>query len=73
MAKNKFLSLIELNCLAADASSAACAQQFQIELRSGTQIAIKTFESNSNYINLTKNGSIVVSNCVPEMATLWEF
>ncbi|XP_054159197.1 protein singed-like [Oppia nitens] len=73
MSNNKYLSLIENNCLAADASSAACGQQFQTELRNGTQIAIKTFESNSNYLNLTKNGSIVVSNCLPESATLWEF
>ncbi|CAG2102046.1 unnamed protein product [Medioppia subpectinata] len=73
MSNNKYLSLIENNSVAADASSAACAQQFQIELRSGTQIAIKTYESNSNYLNLTKNGSIVVSNCLPESATLWEF
>ena len=70
---HKYLTLIENNCLAADASSATCAQQFLVELRSGTEITLKLFESNNNYVNLTKNGSIVVSHVAPEEATKWEF
>jgi hypothetical protein len=72
VANNKYLSIIDGNSVACDASSPACAQQFQLELRNGTCIAIRTFESHS-YLNLTNNGAIIVSNCSPENATLWEF
>jgi hypothetical protein len=94
VANNKYLSIIDGNSVACDASSPACAQQFQLvsniynnlllvmykykhnffqqELRNGTCIAIRTFESHS-YLNLTNNGAIIVSNSSPENATLWEF
>ena len=69
---NKYLSLIDGNSVAADASSLACAQQWQLELRTGTFMAIRTIES-SSYLNLTGNGSVQVNACSPDQATLWEF
>lgn len=59
--------------LSADAPSAACAQQFVLELRSSTQLALRLFESNSNYVCLSKNGAVVVQQCAPLEATRWEF
>lgn len=72
VATGKYLNVVDGQSLAADAPSAACAQQFQVELRSGTHLAIRTFDTN-NYLNLTGNGGLIVSSCPPEKATLWEF
>lgn len=69
---NKYWSVVDGNTVAADSSSNTCAQQFQIELRSGTTIAIRIFESCS-YLNLNKQGSLIIMNCGPKEATLWEF
>lgn len=68
----KYLNVADGQTLAADAPSMACAQQFHIELRTGTYIAIRAFDSNA-YLNLTANGGIVLANCPSEKATLWEF
>ncbi|KAH7644043.1 singed-like protein [Dermatophagoides farinae] len=68
----KYLNVVDGQTLAADAPSMACAQQFHIELRTGTYIAIRAYDSNA-YLNLTANGGIVFVNCPPEKATLWEF
>lgn len=69
---NKYWSMIDNNQLACDASSVTCAQQFQLELRTGSTIAIRLFE-NSSYLNLTKQSSLAISGCQPSEATLWEF
>lgn len=58
--------------LAADAPNAACAQAFQLELRTGTYLAIRTADANG-YLNLTANGALLVAPTTPEKATLWEF
>jgi len=68
----KYLNVVEGQTLAADAPTAACAQQFQLELRTGAYLAIRTLDTN-NYLNLSPNGSLHLSTCVPEKATLWEF
>ena len=68
----KYLTIIEANMVACDASSRESAQQWIIELRTENCIAIRTFETGL-YLNLTNQGSIVVNNCHPKDATLWEF
>lgn len=68
----KYLNVVDGQTLAADASSTACAQPFQLELRTGTYLAIRTYDSNS-YLNLTANGALLLGSCPPEKATLWEF
>lgn len=68
----KYLNVVDGQTLAADAPSMACAQQFHVELRTGTHIAIRSFDSNA-YLNLTSTGGVVIANCAPEKATLWEF
>lgn len=72
ISNGKYLNLIEGQMLAADAVTMACAQLFQIELRTGSCIAIRAYDSNS-YLNLTPNGGIILSTCPSEKATLWEF
>ena len=69
---NKYWSIIDNNQLACDSASITCAQQFQLELRTGSTIAIRLFE-NSSYINLTKQSSLAITGCQPCEATLWEF
>ena len=69
---DKYFNVVDGQVLAADAPNVACAQQFQLELRTGTHLAIRTFDSN-NYLNLTANGGLILSSCPPEKATLWEF
>lgn len=68
----KYLNVVDGQTLAADAPTPACAQQFQLELRTGTTMAIRTYDANS-YLNLTANGGLTISSCLPEKATLWEF
>lgn len=72
LSTGKYLNVVDGQTICADASSMACAQQFQLELRTGTYLAIRTVDS-GNYLNLTANGSLVLSPCLPEKATLWEF
>lgn len=71
-AGGKYWSIIDGNTVAADATTQACAQQWLLELRSGTCCAIRTFDSMA-YLNLTNNGAILVAGCPPEAATLWGF
>ena len=71
-ANNKYWSVVDGESVAADASSTACAQQFQIELRSGSSIAIRIFDT-SSYLNLSKQGTLIIVNCGPKDATQWEF
>lgn len=71
-ANSKYWSVVDGNTVAADSVSSTCAQQFMIELRSGSTIAIRLFE-NSSYLNLSKQGSLILMNCGPNDATLWEF
>lgn len=68
----KYLALVDGQTLGADASSVACGLQFQYELRGGSLMAIRTYDSNA-YLNLTPNGGVILSSCLPEKATLWEF
>lgn len=68
----KYLHVVDGQTLAADAPNAACAQAFQLELRTGTYLAIRTSDSNS-YLNLTANGTLLIAPTTPEKATLWEF
>lgn len=72
IANNKYWSIVDGNIVVCDASSSTCAQQWQLELRNGTCLAIRTFESRS-YLNLNNNGTITVSSSGPDNATLWEF
>lgn len=69
---NKYWSIIDNNQLACDSASITCAQQFQLELRTGSTIAIRLFE-NSSFLNLTKQSSLAITGCQPSEATLWEF
>ena len=69
---NKYWSIVDGNTVAADSTSNTCAQQFQIELRSGSTIAIRLFD-NCSFLNLSKQGSLILMNCGPNEATLWEF
>ncbi|KAI1278795.1 Protein singed [Halotydeus destructor] len=69
---NKYWSVSAGNLITCDQSFTNCAQQFLIELRSGSTIAIRLFES-SNYLSLTSQGALIVKGCPPEEATLWEF
>ncbi|RWS25086.1 singed-like protein [Leptotrombidium deliense] len=71
-ANNKYWSVIDGNIVACDAASPTCAQQWILELRNGCCIAIRMFDSGS-YLTLTNQGAIIVSNCQPKDATLWEF
>ena len=69
---NKYWSIIDNNQLACDSLSTTCAQQFQLELRTGSTIAIRLFQ-HSSYLNLTKQSTLTVIACQPSEATLWEF
>lgn len=69
----KYVHLADGQTLAAGATSvAAGALQLQYELRSGSLMAIRTYDNNA-YLNLTPNGGLILSACLPEKATLWEF
>ncbi|KAI1278794.1 Protein singed [Halotydeus destructor] len=69
---NKYWSVGDANSITCDQSSTNCAQQFLIELRSESTIAIRLFES-SNYLSLTNQGALIVKGCGAEEATQWEF
>jgi len=71
LANNKYLSVVDGNQVACDATTPACAQQWQLELRTGSCIAIRTFEARS-YLYQTNNGALNVSNIAPADATLWK-
>lgn len=68
----KYVSIVDGNCVAADGASPSCGQQFLLELRSGSTLAIRLFE-NASYLNLTKQNTLCISKCQPNEATLWEF
>ena len=69
---NKYISLLDGNGIIADSTTTNCAQQFILELRTGAAIAIRLYE-NPSYLNLNKQGSLVICPCDPKQATLWEF
>lgn len=71
-ASNKYISLLDANAIIADSTSKNCAQQFILEVRSGSGIAIRLYE-NVSYLNLNKQGSLTIAPCHPADATLWEF
>ncbi|RWS15974.1 singed-like protein [Dinothrombium tinctorium] len=71
-ANNKYWSVIDGNIVVCDAASPTCAQQWIMELRNGSCIAIRMFDSGS-YLTLTNQGAITVTNCQAKDATLWEF
>jgi fascin 1/2 len=71
-ANNKYWSMIDGSQVACDSTSVSCAQQFHIELRTGSTIAIRLRES-SSYLTLTGQGGLLFKGCPPNEATLWEF
>jgi len=70
-ANNKYWSIAE-NSIICDATTQQCAQQFVLELVTGTTILIRTYET-SSYLTLNNQGILQISNCNAEEATQWEF
>jgi fascin 1/2 len=68
----KYLSVVDGNCVAADSVSPSGGQQFLLELRSGTTLAIRLLE-NASYLNLSKQSVLCINQCQPNEATEWEF
>lgn len=68
----KYLSVVDGNCVAADAVSPSHGQQFLLELRTGYTLAIRLME-HASYLNLTKQNTLCISKCSPNESTLWEF
>lgn len=68
----KYLTAADGGQLVADGISTACSQAFQLELRNGSSLSIKTFDTNQ-YLNASPTGAIQLVACQPEKATLWEF
>ncbi|XP_015793519.1 protein singed [Tetranychus urticae] len=69
---NKYWSIVDAGSVACDSSSPTCAQRWVMELRTGSCIAIRAYETGS-YLTLTGQGAIQVSNVASKDATLWEF
>lgn len=68
----KYLSVVDGNCVAADSASPSGGQQFLLELRSGTTLAIRLLES-ASYLILNKQSVLCICQCQPNEATEWEF
>lgn len=71
-ANKRFWAIADGNLVRADATSAACAQSWVIELRSATAISIRTADTGL-YLNNSAQGALQVVACEPLKATLWEF
>jgi hypothetical protein len=69
---NRYWSLADGNSIRADASSAACAQSWVMELRTASAIALRTADTGL-YLSSNSQGQLQVQASDPSAAYLWEF